>query len=61
MKIFTSASGNKKATIVINQNAGYYVKLVKLINTGIGVEESLIQMKSFITEKTAEKWAKKNL
>lgn len=61
MKIFTSESGNKRATIVINQNDGYYVKLVQLINTGIGMEEDLIQMKSFITEKSAEKWALKNL
>lgn len=61
MKTLTSASGNKKVNIITNQNGGFYAKHIQLINTGISFEESLIQMKSFITEKAAEKWALKNL
>jgi hypothetical protein len=61
MKTLSSTSGNKKVNIVLNVNGGFFAKHVQVINTGLGIEESLIQMKSFNTEKSAEKWAIKVL
>lgn len=55
MKILTSTSGNKKVEIVNNTNGGFYAKQIQIINTGVGFEESLVQMKSFITEKASIK------
>ena len=65
MTTLKATTGTKKATVKKGQD-GYgdtifRASLTQEFNNGIEIQERLIEMKSFTTEKKAINWAKKQL
>lgn len=56
MTTFTSTNGKYIAKLTKNVNYGYTVLYCQLSNTGIGIEEDLIDCKTYSTENKAMKF-----
>ena len=62
MTTFKNTTGSKKVEISFNPNHEKFVaRFIQISNCGTHNEEDLIEMKMYKSEKTAEKWAKKQL
>jgi len=60
--VLVSSSGKKEATIMFTTNNGYVVKIEQIINTGIGIERDLVQLRTGIkTYESANRFALKYL
>jgi hypothetical protein len=60
----TNATGSKKVNITERNDLGYtsvFAQYIQLINTGVGVDEQVLESKSFSTLKGAQKWANNTL
>lgn len=56
----TSTSGTK-AVKISNNDGSFYACYVQYVNTGICIEEQLITMKGYNSEKAAIRWANRIL
>lgn len=62
MTTLNNATGSKKVEIRFNNNHEKFVcRFIQVSNCGTHKQEDLIEMKMYKSEKTATKWAKKQL